>query len=361
MRHRLLELLKCAACGNRLDLTVYSEIPERFDPPAWAAEPGPYLRDIQEGTLTCKGCRSLFPVVQGVPRLYPSAWKEFKSWQALARKELPGARAEDGPEPEWRRHTRASFSKEWAFHKPGDVTWMWRIPERLAFFREEVGADWQPRPGALVLDAGCGNGELTNALTSLGVEVVGLDLSTSVVRAESLRTSAAVHYVQGDVVVSPLGGEFDLIYSSGVLHYAPDASRAFHNLAGRVRRGGRIYIWLYGTPEVSRLDAYTEGRRRDYWLKPYVVGLPTWLQVLILYPVALKTWARNRLQGPNLSMSMGQALVGTFNSLTPYHRSHHHFEEIREWFRKEGLAGVTLSGVREPGFGVYGDRLPASP
>jgi hypothetical protein len=43
-------------------------------------------------------------------------------------------------------------------------------------------------------------------------------------------------------------------------------------------------------------------------------------------------------------------------SLTPYYRSHHHFDEMREWLLSEGLTRVTLNGVREPGFGIFGQK-----
>lgn len=360
MRYRLAQLLCCPKCGHDLTLTVYDEVPERFPQPSWVGSSELYARDIREGTLSCGVCRLHFPIVDGVPRMYLNAWLDFPTWQAKSRQGTNGMHLDRFPEEKGITKSRESFSAEWGAHQPGDVTWTWDLKERLTYFAEEVGVDAQKVRHSVVLDAGCGNGELTNGLTTWQTEAVGMDLSQSVARAEQRRTSAFVHYVQGNVLALPFKrATFNLIYSSGVLHYTLYTRLAFRQLVDSLSPNGRIYIWLYGKPEYSDLAAYTEDRRRAYWLKPLVVELPTYLQHAIIFPIAVRHWAVNRLRGGDRRMSLARAKVAIFNSLTPYYRTHHHFEEVREWFLSEGLTGVTLSGVREPGFGVFGERASA--
>jgi 2-polyprenyl-3-methyl-5-hydroxy-6-metoxy-1,4-benzoquinol methylase len=294
-------------------------------------------------------------VLRGVPRLYRNAWLERGSWQREAVRIAPWARWEHLPEDRGTEKSRESFSYEWAAHQPGDVTWQWRVDERLAFFSEETDLPLDILPGRWVLDAGCGNGELTCALAEAGANVVGLDLSRSVVRAESLRRSDRVHFVQGEILRLPFQSrQFDVVYSSGVLHHTRQPQHAFHRLVASLRAGSRIYVWLYGTPKEADLAAYTVGRETDYWLKPYLGPLPGWLKPIAVTPRAARTWLRSRRHGRH-PVSFAHALVGAMDALTPFYRSHHHFDEVRAWFEAKGLRGITLRGVREPGFGVYGD------
>ena len=63
--------------------------------------------------------------------------------------------------------------------------------------------------GALVLDAGCGNGTLTAGVGASGPEIIGMDYSESVEKAEVEKARFAgeaatkVHYVQGRCATSP--------------------------------------------------------------------------------------------------------------------------------------------------------------
>ena len=56
-----------------------------------------------------------------------------------------------------------------------------------------------------------------------------------------------MHVVQGDVLRPPLPRDhFDLVYSYGVLHHLSYPNDAFRQLAGVVKRGGKLQVWVYG-------------------------------------------------------------------------------------------------------------------
>src|SRR5262249_36746293 len=116
--------------------------------------------------------------------------------------------------------------------------------------------------GKLILDAGCGNGRLTAAVSTFGSEIVGMDLSAGIDRAQTVKKRYAgnhepfVHFVQGNVLELPFRrGSFDIVHSSGVLHHTPSTERAFLSILSAARRGACVYIQLY--------------RRREAW-----VGIP---------------------------------------------------------------------------------------
>jgi 2-polyprenyl-3-methyl-5-hydroxy-6-metoxy-1,4-benzoquinol methylase len=112
------------------------------------------------------------------------------------------------------------------------------------FLETGVDADWCK--GKLILDAGCGNGQLSERLSRLGANVAGLDYSESVFGAESRRHSPTVHFVQGDLQTPPFqAGTFDLIISNGVLHHTPNTYKTFVEVARLVKPEGCLYLWLY--------------------------------------------------------------------------------------------------------------------
>jgi 2-polyprenyl-3-methyl-5-hydroxy-6-metoxy-1,4-benzoquinol methylase len=117
-----------------------------------------------------------------------------------------------------------SFSDEWRehFNHRETKTWGWTTDERLEQFFLETLTDAEACKGKVILDAGCGNGQLSEHLAALGATVVGLDYSTSVFTAEQYRQQSNVHFVRGDLGNPPFEeGAFDIIigYTAGLNHF----------------------------------------------------------------------------------------------------------------------------------------------
>ena len=176
---------------------------------------GSDLASVTEQLRCARG--HVYPVVSGVPRLL--TWTE-------------DAKA-----------TASTFTQQWAqFDYEQDRTWGGTAAERLAAFLDDVGKppDWFA--GKCVLDAGCGNGVLSHAISSLGCRVVATDLSESVVAAHR-RFGEAVLFFQGDLGRSALRSRtFDLIYCGGVLHHTPSTRAALEQLVRALRPGGTIFL-----------------------------------------------------------------------------------------------------------------------
>ena len=102
--------------------------------------------------------------------------------------------------------------------------WIW--PIEPAFFKDK-----------LVLDAGCGIGRHAFFAAAYGAkEVIGIDLSDAVDTAfENVGHLPNAHIVQADIYDPPFrrataGGDFDFIYSIGVLHHLPDPESGLRSL-----------------------------------------------------------------------------------------------------------------------------------
>ncbi len=104
---------------------------------------------------------------------------------------------------------------------------------------------------ALILEAGCGTGQMTNYLgTSWKYRVIGGDICLNSLRlAKGFRDEYSIRnaaFVQMNILRSPFRDEtFDVIISNGVLHHTGNAARAFAELTRKLRPGGVIVIGLY--------------------------------------------------------------------------------------------------------------------
>ena len=112
-------------------------------------------------------------------------------------------------------------------------------------------------PGGRVLDIGCGTGAFVYCLAERGYQAVGVDFSSSMLRAASKSTQGkSIEFVQGDVTkgLNFADESFDLVLSSYVLHgLSSDLRQRIYSEAGRLSRG---LILFYDYNQKRRL--YTD-------------------------------------------------------------------------------------------------------
>jgi SAM-dependent methyltransferase len=94
----------------------------------------------------------------------------------------------------------------------------------------------RPEPGAVVLDAGCGNGRAMELMEEHRCTGIGIDLSLGM-----LRTAGHGRVVAGDVQRLPFAaGTFDAAAAFMMLYHVPDQRRAVAELRRVVRAGGGV-------------------------------------------------------------------------------------------------------------------------
>lgn len=257
-----------------------------------------------------------------------------------------------------------SFSSEWDHHfKAGlDRTWGWTIKSRVEQFYLETETAPENIAGKLVLDAGCGNGQLSEAISNEGATVVGLDYSTSVIEAEKHRQSPNVHFIRGDLQHPPFKpGVFDIIVSNGVIHHTPSTYETFKAMVDLVKPAGKFYLWLYSRPSSFRkgwlfypaLDA----------IRLVVSRLPETLQRLAVMAFAFAFLAlhfvKAKVTGRKVTETWGERIVAAYDSITPHFRHYHTPVEVFGWFHNNGYSRSSLSHWDNPyGFGVVATRIP---
>ncbi len=111
------------------------------------------------------------------------------------------------------------------------------------------------QPGERVLDVGCGCGDSTLKLAeAVGAEghVLGLDLSEPMLARARQRAEAAgasqVELRAADAQSAALGSDFDVVHSRFGVMFFDDPTRAFTNLCGALRSGGRLGFVCWQAP-----------------------------------------------------------------------------------------------------------------
>lgn len=209
-KQKLLSTLRCPSCRGTL-----SEAASNDD-------------------LVCNACKLSFPIVNGIPRMLLSPFREA----LLGNADASGIHAKQ-------IETALSFGFEWQ-----------RFPEMYDEWEQQFLDYMQPHPaeffrGKKVLDAGCGNGRFAYYATKYGAEVWAIDLGPAVeVAGQNTQSVGQAQVVQADLHHPPFALEsFDFIYSLGVLHHLPDPEPAFRSLLQFLKPGGEIQIYLYWKPE----------------------------------------------------------------------------------------------------------------
>jgi SAM-dependent methyltransferase len=204
MKERLLRYLVCPSCHGSLSVSVTKS--ER--------------NEIIEGEFLCALCVRVFPISGGIPR--------FANLETVESD---------------KQATAAGFGWQWTHFTQEDTRYAeqflgWIQPVTPDFFRDKV-----------VLEGGCGKGRHTQLAASWGArDVVGIDLSAGVETAfAATRDMSNVHILQADIYNLPLGRSFDYAFSVGVLHHLPQPKEGFVSLASKVKPGGHISGWVYGS------------------------------------------------------------------------------------------------------------------
>ena len=165
--------------------------------------------------------------------------------------------------------------------------------------------------GMSFLDIGCGSGIFSLAARRLGARVHSFDYDSTSVRctaemkrqffpADSQWVVEVGSVIDGSYIKSL--GQFDVVYSWGVLHHTGAMWQALTTVRDLVKPGGKLAIAIYND----------QGSRSRYWLllKKTYNRLPSGFRGLILWPAFLRLW------GPTLARDL---IAGSpFHSWTEY-------------------------------------------
>jgi len=333
VKRSLLDHLACPACHGRLDLSA-------------TASEG---TEVMQGTLRCLGCAATYDVRRGVPRF------------------VGPARTEDS------LRTASAFG------------WEWQAFSRIDEHHERQFLDWISPAGPdmfrgrIVLEGGCGKGRHTRLASRYGASaVIGVDLSDAVdVAFDNTRHEAAAHIVQADLLRLPLKpASCDYAFSVGVLHHLPDPTAGFASLAGAVRPGGVVSVWVYGAENngwiarvVSPLRVRLTSRLPPRMLHAlsFLIAVPLRAALVGLYRPSRRpglSWMRRVLPYDSY-----MAYISEFPFREIHHIIHDHLaapiahylrrEVVERWYRTVRARNVVIGWHNRNSWRGYG-MLPAT-
>lgn len=385
MKYKLLDYLICPDCGGALEIRVFQEerVDQFIDEGVKACHHGCALKqkvrakqnddmdcqecfrfEIKEGVLVCEH-EHTFPIVDCIPRMLPDAFVGLNGFVNKYKHLLPIKQIEkritSGEVNEMMRiqkNTKLSFGYQWLRYNVdlGEE-------DRAVFFSDSQFSESLLRE-KIILDAGCGMGRYTRIAGQMGREIIGIDLSPSVLKAYQVtQKNPFAHIVQGDISRLPFREkQFDIIYSLGVLHHTPDAKRSFMNLTRYLKEGGFISIWVYGTAgkyqtfktnplrEDRQKYIKSEFQKKLYWttvclrektlngVRLFTTRIPVPLLYCICYPLAVigKIPLLKYLTA-SVHPDWKVRLQENFDWFSPPYQSHHTKEEVLSWFHEAKL------------------------
>lgn len=157
--------------------------------------------------------------------------------------------------------------------------------------------DVESLAGKTFLDVGSGSGLFSLAARNLGAKVLSFDFDessvwcTSELRTRFYEDDASWVVVQGSVLDDEFLrtlGEFDYVYSWGVLHHTGEMWKALDNVVELVKPNGSLFVALYNHQQFA--SRYWRFVKRSYNKFPLI--RPIWIFLHFLYPtlpsIALK-------------------------------------------------------------------------
>ena len=174
----------------------------------------------------------------------------------------------------------------------------------------------------LVLECGCGTGQLSHYLQLNNNHVLGIDMSLGSLKLaleHKIRNQLdRCSFAQMNIFDLAIKDEsFDVVISHGVLHHTFDAKKAFSHIVKKVKPGGIVMVGLYNKP----------------------ARLPTWLRSKLIRFLGPKIdyVVRNRIQDER------KADIWIKDQYFNPHETWHSIGEVLGWFDENNVEFLNCS------------------
>ncbi|GLC87177.1 class I SAM-dependent methyltransferase [Lysinibacillus piscis] len=109
-----------------------------------------------------------------------------------------------------------------------------------------------PLPQEVILDLGCGTGDLTAEIASYGAYVQGIDASTEMI-ATAQQKYPTLSFQTIDATAMQMTEEFDAIFSNAALHWMKQPDIVINNSYHALKQGGRFVAEMGGHGNIASI------------------------------------------------------------------------------------------------------------
>jgi SAM-dependent methyltransferase len=348
MEEKLIKLLRCPVTRTSLQLQLIRSGTKKLQ--------GKNVDVVWEGILFNESREWFYPVIDGVPRLLVEAFLDNAIFLRQHLHDYDQRR--DNLLKNYRglilyafkknKRTKKSFTQEWSiFNYEEDKTWDANCQQMIDRFLRETDETLESVNGKLVFDAGCGNGLLNQLMAQVGINVVAMDLSQSVVRAFANNQEQNVFFVQGDLQFPPVSfEEFDIVHASGVLICTNNTELSFSCIEPCVKPGGKLSVWLYHPRKNASHQLFNFARR---FTSKLPLRIQYYLYLVTLFPVS---YVVKKLKGNK--QNPREMMIDILDWFTPQYRWEHTTDEASSWFLKRDYIGTKVTTADTFGFNITG-------
>ena len=150
-------------------------------------------------------------------------------------------------------------------------------------------------PGEVVLDLGCGTGELAARIAATGARVIGLDSDPAMVDAAARRLGAE-NTMLADGHDFRLPAPVDAVFSNAALHWMPRPGEVVGRVRSALRPGGRFVAEMGGAGNIAEILAAVGAALAD-WLEMFGGSLTAEIPAALLPQVLARV---DELAAPRL-------------------------------------------------------------
>jgi len=299
MQEKFLDIIVCPSCKESLSLTKKRVIDE----------------EILEGLLHCNKCGNAFEITEGVPRLILNLEE---------RKEIAESFGY-----QWEMRAKSKFESNSLLYGETEE-------EELKNFFRYFGITPDDLQGKIILDAGCGCGRLTKALSRFGKEIIGIDISSSIGMAyQTCMSGKNTAIIQADVLNPPFQkATFDYVWAEDTICYVKEVRKAFDLLSDLVKPSGKLFVRV---PCIDRSCFAVKLRgvlafshkisRRILFCLCYCLAIP---------------WSIMKLMLRKKSSGLRSNAFFLFNALSPRFIAYQNEEEMIMWFKENHFSDIEL-------------------
>lgn len=105
-----------------------------------------------------------------------------------------------------------------------------------------------------ILDLGCGTGDLTQKLSEISENVIGIDGSKDMVAAAKLKYPH-IHFEEMDACNLAWKNKFDVVFSNAVFHWISDQMQLLKGIHATLKDGGMLICEFGANGNISQIES----------------------------------------------------------------------------------------------------------